>query len=212
MSNVKLPAVVDMGTIQSLCEATSSTATQDGTRAVWNRLMAGHEVSSEFLRGQLYITLRQAVEVAKKIDLLKKAIFYGKQVDVGSQHVNIAPLTLDYQEARKLIKLIHGAMGVFGEGGELIEPLLPVLEGSQTVDEIDGVNIREECGDTVWYICECLNALGNSQKVDVVRADFQHMVDALIRKLHKGRYSEGYSDEAALNRDLDRERAALEGE
>lgn len=62
------------------------------------------------------------------------------------------------------------------------------------------MNLREEIQDTLWYIGVALDELGS---------DFDTEQRKNIDKL-KARYGDKFSSEAAINRDLDKEREILE--
>src|ERR1041385_375912 len=90
-------------------------------------------------------------------------------------------------------------MGICTESGELLDGLKRALFYSNKA--YDPVNALEEYGDLLWYI-----ALG-------LDADGWTLDDALRRNLEKlaTRYPEAFDVKRALSRDLDAERAALEG-
>jgi NTP pyrophosphatase (non-canonical NTP hydrolase) len=58
----------------------------------------------------------------------------------------------------------------------------------------------EECFDVMWYVSLCLDAAGFSMEEAMERG---------IAKL-RARYPNGFTEEAALNRDLVKERTELE--
>ena len=94
-------------------------------------------------------------------------------------------------------RLLHGAMGVVTEAGELMDALKKqVFYGT----EPDKVNIKEEIGDLFWYIgilCDTLNVT------------FEEIFETNIAKL-KARYGDKFGETQALNRDLKKEREILE--
>lgn len=138
------------------------------------------------------------VEATTNLELLKKHIFYGKDVSFESP-VGI----LDSDRVRrilvneKMVKLVHGIIGKCTEAGELMQQLLDHLFNGMDLDEI---NLVEELGDDFWYNCEILTALGITRE-EVERRN--------IAKL-KARYPGKFTEEAALNRDLVNERKTLE--
>lgn len=97
----------------------------------------------------------------------------------------------------KTINLLHGAMGLSTEANEILDHLKKVVFYGK---EVDIVNIKEEIGDLMWYMAIFLREL------DI---DFYESLEININKL-KARYGEKFSSEAALNRDLDKERKILE--
>ena len=95
------------------------------------------------------------------------------------------------------MRLLHSVIGMMGELGELAGALEKWIWYGQPFDE---TNFKEELGDTNWYQAEALNAL---------EAKFEDVLKRNIDKL-KARYPDKYTDEAALNRDLEKERTVLE--
>lgn len=99
---------------------------------------------------------------------------------------------------RDTIRLLHGVMGMVTEAGEALDALKKhVFYGKP----LDLPNLKEECGDTEWYMAIVRDVLG------VTQAEIQ---EANNEKLVKKRYKGGYSHESALNRDLPSERAVFE--
>ena len=65
---------------------------------------------------------------------------------------------------------------------------------------LDNVNLLEELGDQTWYIALALRYL---------ESNFGEIFDGNIAKLRK-RFPDKFTEAAAINRDLDGERAVLE--
>lgn len=85
--------------------------------------------------------------------------------------------------------LLHAAIGVSGEGGELLDAIKKSWVYNQPIEgKID--NIIEELGDALFYIQMAANYLGIS---------LEHLIDSNMQKLTK-RYPTGYSDQAAKER------------
>jgi NTP pyrophosphatase (non-canonical NTP hydrolase) len=95
-------------------------------------------------------------------------------------------------------RLIHGMIGVCTEAGELQDMVKKFLIYNK---RFDPVNVLEECGDLLWYISLTLDSCGFTMD-ECMRRN--------IEKLRK-RYPDKFSFDAANNRDLDAERAVLEG-
>lgn len=94
--------------------------------------------------------------------------------------------------------LVHGAIGVSTEAGELLDVVKKAMIYGK---EPDLVNIKEELGDTLWYIGLMCIDLG---------CTFEDLFDMNWEKL-KLRYEQGkFSEDSALNRNLSAERVALE--
>lgn len=109
---------------------------------------------------------------------------------------------------RMLSRLLHAVLGMITELGELCDPLkrhliygadldTPRKPGEQTPRE----NMREEIGDKSWYGGLAADALG---------AKFGDILERNIAKL-RARFPDRFTQDKALNRDLDAEHKALEG-
>jgi NTP pyrophosphatase (non-canonical NTP hydrolase) len=93
--------------------------------------------------------------------------------------------------------LLHGAIGIATEAGELLDALKKHIYYNK---ELDKVNISEEIGDVLWYaalLCNCLEI------------DMRDVMDTNIAKL-KARYPEKFDEDKAENRNLKKERRVLE--
>lgn len=97
-----------------------------------------------------------------------------------------------------LARLLHGLLGMCTETGEAQDMVKKHLIYKKP---FDATNILEECGDTLWYIALALDACGFTM---------EQAMDRNIAKLLK-RFPEKFTEEAALNRNLEAERHALEG-
>jgi NTP pyrophosphatase (non-canonical NTP hydrolase) len=151
----------------------------------------GTQVSAENLR----LILRKINDVTETADALKKSVIYGKPNPAlrGAETKVDATAYLSAVDA----DIFHAALGIFTEAGEIMQAVQKSLE---TGEPIDLVNLKEEAGDAFWYLAILSRA-----------ADFTfgQAKKANIEKLMK-RYPEKYSQEQALERDLDAEREALE--
>lgn len=96
------------------------------------------------------------------------------------------------------IRLLHAAIGLATEAGEIQDQLKKAIFYGKTLDR---VNLAEEMGDLFWYLAILADTLGVS---------FDEIQEKNIAKL-KARYGSKFSEAAALNRNLDTERKILEG-
>jgi NTP pyrophosphatase (non-canonical NTP hydrolase) len=94
--------------------------------------------------------------------------------------------------------VMHGAMGVVTEAGELMDAMKRHLIYSKPLDR---TNVIEEVGDQLWYIALVLRSIGST---------FEEAMDLNIAKL-RVRFPDKFDPERALNHDLVAERAALQG-
>lgn len=167
----------------------------------------------------IVVILKAVVAITEILDAVKKAAFYNKTTKVESQLVdrineiyNLIHLLdnelvgkspkdviVDEQETLAEVdpRVFHGIIGIITEAGELAEALRKVLEGET---KLDAVNVQEEMSDIAWY---------KAILHDALNLDWGQGLRNVINKL-RIRYPEKYSDQAAAERNLDAERAALE--
>ena len=96
-----------------------------------------------------------------------------------------------------LSRAMHGSIGLCTEVGELQDAIKKHLIYGKKLDK---VNIIEECGDVLWYLALVLDSVGS---------DLTDAKERNIRKLSV-RFPEKFTQDQALVRDLDAERAELE--
>lgn len=94
--------------------------------------------------------------------------------------------------------LLHGAIGIATEAGEMLDAVKRSLFYGA---ELDRTNLIEELGDLEWYMAVIRDAVGVTQE-EVQRIN--------IDKL-RARYPEKFTQQHAFERNLDRERSVLEG-
>jgi len=97
----------------------------------------------------------------------------------------------------KQIRMLHSSIGLCTEAGELIDQIKKHVYYGKKLDE---TNIKEELGDIMWY----LNVM-----LDVFGWDLEEVLQVNYEKLH-ARYGDKFSEDRAINRDLDTERKILE--
>ena len=95
-------------------------------------------------------------------------------------------------------RLLHGAMGIVTEAGELMDAMKKVMFYKR---ELDRINLIEELGDLFWYVALMCDELGVS---------FDEVMQKNIAKL-MARYPEKFTVEDEQNRKLGVERGVLEG-
>lgn len=93
---------------------------------------------------------------------------------------------------------LHMAIGLATEAGEILDTFKKTFAYGK---ELDVVNIKEELGDSFWYMFNLMRMLG---------LDFEEILSLNSDKL-RARFKNGYSKQEALNRDLENERKILEG-
>lgn len=95
------------------------------------------------------------------------------------------------------MNLLHAAMGIGTEAGELLDAFKRKIFYGK---ELDVVNVKEEIGDIMWYIAILLRELD---------LDFEDILQLNIDKL-RARFPQKFTETHALNRDLGAERKILE--
>lgn len=142
---------------------------------------------------------------AEDMNITKKLLFRGKtREEVGFTAETSKPTVGDLIEALAAegkwspadIDILHGAVGIITEAGEIAEYLLAFLAGQP----FDKVNVMEETGDISWYAVRSLRGIGLT---------LEQSNRANIDKL-RGRHGEAFDVFRDANRDLDREHAKLE--
>lgn len=96
-----------------------------------------------------------------------------------------------------IIRLLHGAIGVATEAGELLDALKKHIYYGRPLDRI---NMFEEAGDVMWYLALILSGLDRN---------FSAVMTANNAKL-RARFPEQFNQDQATSRNLDQERSSLE--
>lgn len=149
---------------------------------------------------RLTTVLEIAISDLNSLDVIKKALFYGKKPTID--FADFWPtVTLPHSEIlneSQVIDVIHAIIGKATEAGELLELLLKWLENS---GDVDLPNLIEEIGDGQWYDAIAVAAIGTTfEKIQAIN----------IAKL-RARFPEKFTEHNAQNRDLFTERKILEG-
>lgn len=155
--------------------------------------------------------LHFGVAAGELIDMLKKHVFYNRKLDIRKWNSWIDQIEMycktmrcptdeefpgEYYDVDT--RLFHAAVGIFSEGGELLEAL---TKGVISETGVDTINFAEELGDVEWYQAIAYDAMELNPELNFYR---NHM------KLNKDRYPDGFTFEAANNRNLVQERKSLE--
>ena len=100
--------------------------------------------------------------------------------------------------AAQSIRLLHGAIGLATESGELLDQVKKhVFYGRR----LDKANILEECADSIWYLVLILDSTGFT---------LEQAMNTLIPKLEERYAAKIFSAKEAITRNLEAERAILE--
>lgn len=164
---------------------------------------------AQFPRRALLNILALNIAAGTLLDIAKKNIFYGKEIDFNRVQELIGTIKGSIENPHTILsegdnisidpRILHGVIGNATEATELLEAILPTI-ASNGNEPLDLVNIGEEIGDSEWYKAILTDATG---------LNLEDIQTTVIAKL-KARYPDKYSDENALNRDLVVERAILE--
>lgn len=121
------------------------------------------------------------------LDAVKKYTIYNKDV----YGTSTAPLDIeafkDFTLTPSQCELLHAAIGLAGEAGELLDAVRKHVFDGQPLDRD---NVTEELGDLEFYMMAAMMNVG------VLRP---HLQELNMAKLSK-RYESGYSDKAAQER------------
>ena len=137
-------------------------------------------------------------------DAVKRSLFYGQEVaelvakhnDLSLDRYTKTVKKSDDLEFKFSKDLLHGALGITGEIGEITQEMIQATIGDR---ELDKANIKEELGDILWYVAMM------ARDLDLT---FEEIAEANINKL-RIRYPKKFTKEDALNRDLEAEEKAL---
>ena len=117
-------------------------------------------------------------------------------------------LSNDYEAISKRLKdpdtidMLHAAMGMVTEAGELLDMLKKHIFYGK---DLDLVNAEEELGDSNWYQSLMIHSMRMKKHVTT----WEQVWEKNIKKL-QARYGDKFSETGAIARDLERERKILE--
>lgn len=142
---------------------------------------------------ELDFMLQAVITAGTWADRVKRALFYGQ-----TNRITRTWSTTSITHRPELKDLVHAMLGCVTESAEIAEHVRDILS---SVKPADKVNLTEEFGDALWYIAMGLRFLDS---------DFGKAFSVNIDKLRK-RFPDKFTEDLAINRDLDGERAVLEG-
>lgn len=96
-------------------------------------------------------------------------------------------------------RLVHAGMGLTTEVAELVDALKKTVFYGKPLDL---VNLKEEVGDVFWYLAIVADVCGFS---------FEEAMETNIKKL-RARFPDKFTEAHAITRNLETERAILEGQ
>jgi NTP pyrophosphatase (non-canonical NTP hydrolase) len=148
-------------------------------------------IKQKAVMNELVKTVDALIVANKHLDQLKKLMFYNKN-NLG---LDMASGEVDLKVTKRLVRLIHGVVGISTESGEMLEQLQKALRK----EKVDLINIGEELGDHFWYSAIICDELGIT---------FEELMKTNIKKL-KERFKGKFTEFFANNRNLKKERVIL---
>ena len=131
---------------------------------------------------------------------------YIKQAMQFDQSDEQYALVLQRLQEPQMVRLLHALVGMTTEVGELFDQFKKHCFYGK---DLDLINLAEEISDVDWYRAVAIDAL--SILLDRDSLELEDHIDRInIAKLSE-RYKKGFSNESALNRDLEAERKILDG-
>lgn len=150
------------------------------------------------MRAEMNTAFGMFIEAAQSLDRIKKYLYYKKPTDFAQTEHSPAPTSFDVLKNDSMSRLFHAILGMCTEAGELLEAFDAFMYRGEALD-VD--NLFEEMGDSMWYFAIGCNSMG---------FDPNELLGRNIAML-KARYPDKFTEDAALNRNLDVEKAALKG-
>lgn len=158
---------------------------------VKSRFKSGELIAAEMTSHKLLRLAIQSYHVcwqAERLDKVKKYAIYNNWISeaAGWSYLGVS----DYENLKitpQQAELLHAAIGLAGEAGELLDAVRKhVFEGQPLVED----DVIEELGDLCFYLeAAC-------QAIQMSRADIEELNMAKLFE----RYKDGYSDQQAQDR------------
>lgn len=170
-------------------------------RQIVEKMRKDGEISFEKVKDEKFPKAKNGIILLKENFEESKTVQNKKEIknltnystdDVEKQFIDVSTFEdhvkkLFVKPKQKIGKILHAAVGISGESGELLDAVKKTWIYGK---ELDCENIIEECGDLLFYITAILIHTKSG-----LNDAFEHN----YKKLSK-RYPNGYSDECALNR------------
>lgn len=155
--------------------------------------------------GTVYVGEKWATERMNQIKEFEESLLFPKKEQMtNAEYVSDALKTepADYEaigrRACQYIRELHAVIGLATEAGEMLDALKKAIFYGKPLDR---TNLIEEDGDVCWYRAVLADSQGYT---------FDESMEKNVAKL-RARYGEKFTSEAAINRDLEKERSILEG-
>ena len=156
---------------------------------VRSRFKSGEKIAEEMTPANAALlnhSIASMVAESCRLDLVKKQSIYNQDKGLFIGHIEthrFKDFTITPQQA----ELLHAAIGIAGEAGELLDAVRKHIFDGQPLDR---ENVVEELGDLGFYLEAAFQVLG------VDRSCIEAMNQAKLSK----RYEGGYSDQQAQER------------
>jgi NTP pyrophosphatase (non-canonical NTP hydrolase) len=156
---------------------------------VRSRVKSGEKIAEEMTPEKAAVIQRRlnlVVHQSVALDLAKKQTIYNKHQGLYAMAEDAHRLK-DFKPTPSQCELLHAAIGIAGEAGELLDAVRKHVFDGQP---LDGDNIIEELGDLCFYLEAAMQA------IKMKRADIEELNMAKLSE----RYKDGYSDQQAQER------------
>ena len=156
---------------------------------VRSRFKSGEKIAEEMTPEKAAVIQRRlnlVVHQSVALDLAKKQTIYNKHQGLYAMAEDAHRLK-DFKPTPEQCELLHAAIGIAGEAGELLDAVRKHVFDGQP---LDGDNIIEELGDLCFYLEAAMQA------IKMKRADIEELNMAKLFE----RYKDGYSDQQAQER------------
>lgn len=156
---------------------------------VRSKFKPGEKIAEEMTPEKAAVLQRRislVVHQSIALDLAKKQTIYNKHQGLYAMAEDAHRLK-DFKPTPEQCELLHAAIGIAGEAGELLDTVRKHVFDGQPLDL---ENVNEEMGGLAFFFQAMLHALG------VDRAYIEAMNQSKLSK----RYKDGYSDQQAQER------------
>jgi NTP pyrophosphatase (non-canonical NTP hydrolase) len=156
---------------------------------VRSRFKPGEKIAEEMTPANAALlnhSITSMVAESCRLDLVKKQSIYNQDKGLFIGHIETHRFE-DFNPTPSQCELLHAAIGIAGEAGELLDAVRKHVFDGQPLDRD---NVTEELGDLCFYMEAAMQVVGH---------DRESIQVGNVLKLSK-RYESGYSDKAAQER------------